>query len=404
LGDQTRKRCLPGRNETLKLSRLITCYKLVRLKGEKLKDKTKTTIPWKKRVAFIIFNLFLMAFFLFVGGEIYVRNKGYKPFVTYKPDIKVEPGGTYFQKDPDLGYIHLPGKFRITLKKQFTFTTSHRKDTLRITHPVEQDEYYAQKEKIWILGCSVTHGWCLNDNETYPWLLQEKIPEYEIINFGVSGYGTIHSLIQLQKALKIMPKPKLVILTYATFHDTRNTFSTIRRRIVSAWNFLGPLTQPYASLDKKGKLQLHHADKVVYSPWPLARVSAFINYLETRHIAQESKNTPHFEISKALVKRIYNICKKEGITMITAGIKDNRQKRMKRMLKFCNKHKIPNVDISVDLSKKEHTFLPLDGHPSALANQKYAKKLFLFLTKNNYLNSTTTTNSSENQQGQEIVH
>jgi hypothetical protein len=46
------------------------------------------------------------------------------------------------------------------------------------------------------------------------------------------------------------------------------------------------------------------------------------------------------------------------------------------------------VDISVDLTKKEHNFLPIDAHPSALANRKYAKKLFRFLQENNFLNPT----------------
>lgn len=341
---------------------------------------------------------------LFVGGEIYVRSKGHKPFERFKPDIRVEPGGKYFKKDPDLGYTHLPGKFKITLKKKFTFATTHRTDSLRLTHPVEQDINFTDKEKIWILGCSITHGWCLNDEETYPWLLQEKIPQYEIINFGVSGYGTVHSLIQLQKSLETMPKPRMVILTYASFHDTRNTFSTVRRRIVSAWNFLGPLTQPYALLDKQGKLQLHRADKVVYSPWPLARVSSLINYLEKKYISQESKKTPYFKISGGLIKKVYNICKKEGITMIVAGIKENRNK-MKRMLKLCDKLKIPNVDISVDLNKKEHTFLPIDGHPSALAHQKYTQKLFVFLEENNFLDPLSTASpSSDKKLSREGIH
>lgn len=359
-----------------------------------MSDKIKTSLLWKKKISFIFFNIFLMLIILFIGGEIYVRSKGHKPFRKYRPDIQVEPGEKYYQKNKDLGYTHLPGKFKITLKKKFSFFITHRPDTLRITHPVEQDSNFTNKEKIWILGCSITHGWGLNDNETYAWLLQEKIPEFEIINFGASGYGTIHSLIQLQKGLKTMPKPKMVILTYASFHDTRNTFSRVRRRIVSAWNFLGPLTQPYAALDEKGELQLYQADKVEYSPWPLARVSSFINYLEKKYIAQELKNTPHFTITATLIKRINNICKKEGITLIVGGIKDNRRQKMKRMLKFCDKLKIPNVDMSVDLSKKEHTLLPIDAHPSALANRKYAKKLFMFLDDNNFLNPSPNLSSN----------
>lgn len=90
--------------------------------------------------------------------------------------------------------------------------------------------------------------------------------------------------------------------------------------------------------------------------------------------------------------------------MIAAGIKEN-QKKMQRMLNFCKKQKIPNVDISVDLSKKEHNYLPIDAHPSALANRKFAKKLFLFIKENNFLNpSPTTPTSSANQQSREGVY
>ncbi len=359
-----------------------------------MNQNTKITMTPKKKIFFILFNLFLMAVVLFIGGEIFVRSKGFKPLKKAEPEVEVVPGGKYFQKDNDLGYTHLPGKFTVTLKKQLTFVTTHRADTLRITHPVEQDPQFEQKEKIWILGCSITHGWCLNDNQTYPWLLQEKIPGYEIINFGVSGYGTIHSLVQLEKALKTMPKPKLVILTYASFFDTRNTFSLARRRTVAEWNFLGPLTQPYASLDKQGNLVLHKADKVVYTPWPLARVSALINYLEEKYIARESKRLPQHEVSRALIRRINDICKKEGIPLIAAGIKDNPQKKMIDILRFCDKLKIPNLDISVDLEKPGYSFLPIDAHPSALANRVFADRLYKYLEENHFLDSSSGESAS----------
>ena len=90
--------------------------------------------------------------------------------------------------------------------------------------------------------------------------------------------------------------------------------------------------------------------------------------------------------------------------MIAAGIQDN-QKKMQRMLKFCKKRKIPNVDISVDFSKKEHNNLPIDAHPSALANRKIAKKLFMFLKENSFLNpSLTGPTLSAHQQSEEWSH
>jgi len=344
------------------------------------------SFSWKRRILFILFNLFFLVILGFLGGEIYLRIKGYKPFSNTKPDIKVEPGGKYFQKDDDLGFTHLPGKFKVTLKNEFSFVTTHRKDTFRITHPVEDDVKYKDKEKIWMVGCSVTHGWSINDHETYSWLLQEKIPQYEVINFGVSGYGTIHSLIQIKKKLKTMQKPKMIILTYGTFHDNRNTFSPLRRRVVARWNFLGPMTQPYAMWDMKGKLVIHKAKNVIYKPWFLSDYSALVNYFEKKHIAYKSGKIPHHLVTRLLIRKIFGVCKREGIRLVVIGIKENATKGMADILKYCGQYNIPNVDISVDLGRKEHNNLPYDAHPSALANKKYARRLLEFLKQKDFLN------------------
>ncbi len=63
-----------------------------------------------------------------------------------------------------------------------------------------------------------------------PGWFKKKLPQYEIVNFGVSGYGTIHSLIQFQEALKTRTTPKIAIIAYAWFHDARNTFLRKRKK------------------------------------------------------------------------------------------------------------------------------------------------------------------------------
>ena len=49
------------------------------------------------------------------------------------------------------------------------------------------------------------------------------------------------------------------------------------------------------------------------------------------------------------------------------------------MLSFAAENGIPNIDISVDIRFRENTNYPYDRHPSALANQKYAKRLERYL-------------------------
>lgn len=348
-------------------------------------DQKEVQFSRLKKASFKFFTLLGLVIVFFFAAEVFIRMKGIKPYRIEKPEVVVEPGGKFFEKNELLGYSHLPGQFKITIKKELSFQVTNKEDSYRITHPFDQQQFYADKDEIWIMGCSYTYGWALNDEDTFPWLLQEKIPEYEIKNYGVCGYGNIHSLIQIKGFLKAASKPKMIIVTYATFHDSRNTFSRARRKAVSHWNFLGPLTQPYASLNESKQLLLHRADEVVYRPWPFMRFSALIHYFEKKYNSREIQVAQPFEVSQAILLEIFNICKKNRITFIVAGIKDNTQNRLKKMLDFCKESGIATVDISVDVENEKYSHLPYDAHPNELANLIYAEKLFSFLKKLNLI-------------------
>jgi len=337
----------------------------------------------KKKFLFyciLIISLFLIIFIL---AEVSLRILGHKPASPkYRLNIKVEPSGKYFKKDSLLGYTHLPGKFYVTLNNNYTFVTTHKNNTLRITHPIADDSYYIDKAKIWIMGCSFTHGWSINDDETYPWLIQEMYKDnYEIINFGCSGYGTIHSLIQIEEALKIIEKPKIIIYTYSSIHDHRNTFLLKRRKSVTRWNFLGPLSQPYATYNKKEGLQIYKADTIEYKGLPFNNYFALINFIEKVYLYFEDKFANDHDVSKALILKINEICKKNEIMFILAGIDSYNLSETQEMIDFCKSLDIYAVDISVDHNIPGTMNLPHDGHPSPTANKKYAKKL------SDYLNS-----------------
>jgi hypothetical protein len=162
-----------------------------------------------KNFAFRLITYIIIPIVLSAGSaEIVLRVAGYKPWQIENVDVAVEPKGNFFTKDSELGYKHLPGKFKVTLNGNYSFNATHLNNSLRITHPLNTYNQSSKKPEIWILGCSFTYGWSLSDSETYAWLLQEKLPKYEIVNFGVNGYGTLHSFIQFKEALKQGKNPK----------------------------------------------------------------------------------------------------------------------------------------------------------------------------------------------------
>jgi len=318
---------------------------------------------------------FVLLLLFFVGAELILRLEGAHPWQKREVRIQVSPGGTFVATHPTVGYTHIPGKFTVTLDTGYSFHVTHLPNTLRITHALDNDKRTRQKKEIWIFGCSFTHGWSLNDEETYPWLLQERFPEYEIVNFGVSGYGTIHSLIQFRNELA-MRRPKVAVLAYAEFHDIRNTFPRERRKGNAARTKLGPRMQPYARLDGEGNLQYLMAQDE-YSEFPLMRYSAFIHFIEIKYNQLEERFLRSHAVSEALVKDMARLAKQHDVKLVVAGISPDPSTIA--MLHFAQENGIPSVDIAVDPSVKEHTNAPYDPHPSALANMKYADKLEAYL-------------------------
>jgi hypothetical protein len=233
-----------------------------------------------------------------------------------------------------------------------------------------------EKGEIWIFGCSFTEGWTLNDEQTYPWLLQSKIKNYRLVNFGVSGYGTLQSLIQFQQALKSGKKPAVVVLSYASFHDRRNTLarSWMKTRMTyGPGAYLSEVKLPYMKWSPEQKPELLYRP-IEYREVPLAQYSALANTVdETLNRIIDQTYHSH-EVSKSVIEDFAELCRMNQINFVVAGITSDGPTA--EMLEFCKGRGMTTVDISVDLNKAENNNLPYDNHPSAVANQQYAQKLW----------------------------
>ena len=332
----------------------------------------------RKRFLFslIVCSFFIMAFLCL--AEVILRKKGFGPWIMPQPYLSIEPAGPYYTPDAKRGYLLRPGELKITLPGPYSFKVTHLSNGLRITHPLNTYSGKPKKE-IWIFGCSFTHGWSLDDDQTYPWLLQEKLPDYEVVNFGVEAYSTVQSLLQFRQALEKGQKPALVILAYSSGHDDRNTLtrSWMKIRMPGHRGYVpGSISLPYMrwSPDKQPELLYKPLD---YHGVPLLHYSAFANFLDDTYNESLEKTYHSHDVSRVLIEDFASLCKANGIQFVVAGIMPDSATT--EMLGYLNRKGIMTVDISVDLGIKENTNLPYDSHPSAIANQQYARKLDLFL-------------------------
>ncbi len=79
-------------------------------------------------------------------------------------------------------------------------------NTYEVDRPLVYPEALASRPKILAFGDSLTAGFGLAENESYPYLLQEKLRadgyDYEVINAGVSGDTTLGGLERIDWALE----------------------------------------------------------------------------------------------------------------------------------------------------------------------------------------------------------
>jgi len=308
-------------------------------------------------------------------AEVGARLAGETPWRPPPLDVRIEPGGSLFERDPRLGYRHRAGRYQVT-EGFLRFGLTHDAAGLRATHAERARD--PRRPELWIFGDSITHGWSVDDAETYAWLLQERFPHLEVVNFGVSGYGTLHGWLQFQDALAARPRPAGVVVAYASFHDDRNTFARERRKILVPWNRLGPLSQPRARFDGAGELRIEMAD-ARYRELPLMRQLALAHLLERAWNRGEQRRLRGAEVTFAILERFAERARREGVAFVVAGITGDATTRA--LLERCRAAGWRAVDASVDLEQPGMRNLPWDPHPTARAHRIYANRLGAYLAR-----------------------
>lgn len=329
-----------------------------------------------------VIQIVVLVVILLVGLELILRYYGFKPLTIERERSKITPEGKYYKADPVLGFVHQPGDYQLEIDGRFTFSARHNSRGHRVTGNNKTEAGHENKPKIWIFGCSFAYGWLLEDHETFPWLIQEKLPSYEVENFGVNGYGNLQSYLQCKQAVETDGKPEVVILAFGSMHVRRNTVTRLRRKSVSRLDRASPFVVPCARLGINGKLKFKKI-RMAYRSFPLARYSALINFIEFKYSHYSGALLKSEEVTKRVLDKFNKYCDENNITFVVASILGGESTR--RIMEFCEKKDMLTVDISVPRGAKhpEHTHYPHDDHPSALANRKYADKIIEYLKNHN---------------------
>ncbi len=333
------------------------------------------TDGWRRRVLLAGGVLVVML----VGAEFVLRALGFAPAPGADADggFTIESSAPLFVSDAAAGCRYGPGTFVVHYPSGRDVTIHHSSDGLRWTRPPGEASRDSLPQ-IWIMGGSFTHGWSVDDEHTFPWLVQSALPRHDVRNFGVGGYGTLACWLRFQEALAAGETPVAVVLAYASFHDGRNTWTREWSRSLQPTRRELEEGLPRAVATNDGFRVVR--DLPHYHPLPFAAVSALSAALE--HLLDRVEDHLHRHsrrVNEAIVRAFQERCRREGIAFVLAGILDDRATR--RTLRDCAAAGIDTVDIAVDLLRPGYRNLPDDAHPSRRAHAAYAAALIPHLRK-----------------------
>jgi len=103
-----------------------------------------------------------------------------------------------------------------------------------------------------------------DDVTTFPWILQELLPAFHVVNLAQNGYGTLHSLLQMQTHRERVRDAALVVLVYGSYFDERNVPTPSRLRAYrkayrrTHEGDFRAFTHPSAVVTSEGQLVIGH--------------------------------------------------------------------------------------------------------------------------------------------------
>jgi lysophospholipase L1-like esterase len=126
--------------------------------------------------------------------------------------VRVHYYNLQFGYDPVLGWFPVQGS-RGDFVGSRLFHIAHNRLGFRGPEPVQDG-----RPRIMFLGDSFVWGYDAEEPERFTEKLQVRHPEWNILNFGVSGYGTDQEYLLLQRVFEPY-KPRLVFLVVCAAND-----------------------------------------------------------------------------------------------------------------------------------------------------------------------------------------
>jgi len=311
---------------------------------------------------------------------------GFRPYTNVDYKVESQPNNA-FLGDRLLGIKLNPGTYAITLNDSVKFTATHLKNNQRLV-PATNISNTTPTQTIHFMGCSFTYGYGVNDAETYVNLCQKSFPNSLVKNYGVMGYGTIQSALQLNQiadpTTAKLKENDIVLLCFSSHHFMRNSLSQeYRSRLKIGYENSSKDLQKEMDL-ANFPMRSSCANKTTFVKWIKMYKNWFgrdyfasINFLQSTYDRYIDSKTEEIAITQCLIEEMANKCAKNKVKFAVICLnQNNRTEELHQNLPT-----IRWLDIGFDFSNKNITNLPYDSHPNSKGHLFIHHKIHPFLAQ-----------------------
>jgi hypothetical protein len=236
--------------------------------------------------------------------------------------------------------------------------------------------------RIAVIGDSFTFGNGIRQQDRYSDLLQTRLPEhFEVLNFGTPGANTPEHRTLVSHLLPVI-RPDFVLLQWYV-NDTEDDDATGR----PSFRPLMPVRSVHNWLNDASALYTIANMQWAETQVALGMTSSYTDYLKRRLGDPASRDS---QVDRGILLELIALCKRAGVPVGIVLFPDAAGADFgagypfaylhERVLDICREQGLTCVDLRKDFALvKDHRLLwanRLDHHPSALANEIAAVRIF----------------------------
>jgi len=218
----------------------------------------------------------------------------------------------------------------------------------------------------------------VSDDDTYAWKLQERWPQVAVVNRAGPGYGTLQSLVVLERELPKLRRPVVVLYGFITQHEERNVATSDWIDMLATHSESGNAHVPYATLGAGDTVVRHQPAS--FPNLPLRDESAFVTLLERDWVQLEAwqRTAERREVTERLMFAMRDLTAREGATFAVVLLTASREGG-EHYVQFLPAHGIDLFDCAIVVTPILR--VPGEIHPNGMLHSMYASCIAANLVK-----------------------